>query len=102
MVVPESQSLHIEVAHGGTESVVVLPLDVAPGTTVKQAIERSGILARFPDLNPDRDAVGIFARRVSPQTRVSDGDRVEIYRPVQADPKEVRRRRASRQRRERG
>lgn len=99
MAAPDAQRLRIEVAHGGEEEVVVIPLEVDRGTTVKQAIEQSGILDRFPGLEPERNGTGIFGRRVSPDTPVGDGDRVEIYRPLKADPKEVRRRRASRQRR---
>lgn len=100
MAAPDARQLRIEVAHGGEEEVVVIPLKVEKGTTVKQAIQQSGILERFPGLEPERDGTGIFGRRVSLDTFVGDGDRVEIYRPLKADPKEVRRRRASRQRRE--
>jgi hypothetical protein len=99
MAAPEHRPLHIEVAHGGEEEVAVLPLQVQPGTTVAGAVAQSGILQRFPYLDLNRNAVGIFGRKVSPDTVVADGDRVEIYRPVKADAKEVRRRRASRQRR---
>ncbi|MEX2524198.1 MAG: RnfH family protein [Gammaproteobacteria bacterium] len=94
------EKLRIEVAHGGEQDVVVIRLDVEKGTTVNQAIEQSGILARFPGLEPEQNGVGIFARRVTPDTLVSHGDRIEIYRPIRADAKEVRRRRASRQRRD--
>lgn len=92
--------LNIEVAHGGEQEVVVVPLQVPPGTTVEEAVRRSGILEHFPGLEPGPKRVGIFGRHASPDTVLGDGDRVEIYRPIKADPKEVRRRRASRQRRQ--
>lgn len=98
MAATEPQRLRIEVAHGGEEEVVVLPLEVAPGTTVARAVEQSGILERFPSIDSRDYKAGIFGRHVSPETLVSDGDRVEIYRPLKADPKDVRRRRATRQR----
>jgi len=97
MAATDTRRLRIEVAHGGVEEVVVVPLEVDKGTTVKQAIEQSRILECFPGLRPKENGIGIFGRLVSPDTLVSDGDRVEIYRPLKADPKKVRRRRAARQ-----
>jgi uncharacterized protein len=67
---------------------------VEEGTTALQAIERSGILEHFPQANPRGDGVGVFGKLVTPDTRLRDGDRVEIYRPLIADPKEARRERA--------
>jgi uncharacterized protein len=61
------------------------------GASVRDAIAASGIGERRP---VDLEAVGIFGRRVAPDTRLADGDRVEIYRPLLLDPKEQRRRRA--------
>lgn len=101
MAATETRRLRIEVAHGGEEEVTVLPLEVERGTTVAAAVRESGILDRFPAIDPHDYQAGIFGRHVSPETLVADGDRVEIYRPIKADPKEVRRRRASRQQRAR-
>ncbi len=68
-------------------------LDLSPGSTVLDAIEASGLLSRLPQIELGR--AGIWGRPVSPETRLRDQDRVEIYRPLIADPKEVRRKRAA-------
>lgn len=93
---PTDTPLRIEVAYAEPERQVVVALEVEPGCTVGQAIERSGLQLEFPNLVVDPRAVGIFSRKVSLEQLVEDGDRVEIYRPLIADPKESRRRRATR------
>ena len=75
-----------------TEIVMQLP----ECTTVADALERSGLAALHPEADIDRCPVGIFGKAVDRQTIVADGDRVEVYRPLVADPKEQRRRRAKR------
>jgi putative ubiquitin-RnfH superfamily antitoxin RatB of RatAB toxin-antitoxin module len=67
---------------------------LAQGATVLEAIAASGITEEFPELKQKIGAVGVFANRVTLDHVVEDGDRVEIYRPLQADPREARRRRA--------
>ncbi len=71
------------------------PLEVAPGTTIGQAIEASGVLAAFPDINLVTQPVGIFARKKTLDTALRERDRIEIYRPLVADPKDSRRKRAA-------
>jgi hypothetical protein len=71
-------------------------LRLPAGATVGEAIRRSGLLARFPEIDLGRDRVGIYSRWVGLDTVLREGDRVEVYRPLAADPKEVRRRRARR------
>jgi putative ubiquitin-RnfH superfamily antitoxin RatB of RatAB toxin-antitoxin module len=93
--------LRVWVAYGTRERQCVLEVGVAPGTTIEQAIRASGILERYPQIDLATQAVGIFGERAALSERVRDGDRVEIYRPLVADPKEARRRRASRGRRSR-
>ena len=98
MATPDSRSLSIEVAHAvSPEEVIVIPLQVRPGTTVAEAVRLSGILQRCPGIDLNVNRVGIFGRPAAAETPVADGDRIEIYRPLRADPKEARRRRASRQ-----
>ena len=87
----------IEVAHARPEKQVLKSLQVPVGTTVQQAIELSGIRNVFPDLKVDPDRLGIFSNRVAPDQPLVNGDRVEIYRPLIADPKESRRKRALKQ-----
>ena len=87
--------LDIEIAYANTHEHVVLPLQVAVGTTVLQAITTSKILTRFPEINLAQQAVGIFSNKVNLDTLLKAGDRIEIYRPLQCDPKQRRRRKAS-------
>lgn len=86
--------LRVEVACALPERQALIALEVEEGTTALQAIERSGILQQFPLVNPRRDGMGVFGRQVAPDTPLRDGDRVEIYRPLIADPKATRRERA--------
>jgi putative ubiquitin-RnfH superfamily antitoxin RatB of RatAB toxin-antitoxin module len=83
--------LHVEVAYALPGAQVLLALDVPAGTTVQGAIERSGILGRFPGLQVKAGQIGIFGRPAKLDARVRDGDRVEIYRPLIADPRDARR-----------
>lgn len=73
---------------------MLLSLTVMPGTTVAEAIDQSGMREHFADLTVDKGLVGIFSRKAGLDTIVKAGDRIEIYRPLIADPKEVRRERA--------
>jgi len=86
--------LRIEVACALPEEQVLISLEVGEGTTVLQAIERSGILARFPDVELGHGRVGVFGVIVPLETLLRDGDRVEIYRPLVSDPKDARRKKA--------
>ncbi|MFT4045323.1 MAG: RnfH family protein [Solimonas sp.] len=73
-------------------------LAVSEGTTVAEAVAASGLLAEFPEIDPARAALGVFGRVVDATRPVCDGERVEIYRPLQVDPKAARRERARRSR----
>jgi putative ubiquitin-RnfH superfamily antitoxin RatB of RatAB toxin-antitoxin module len=88
------KQLQVEVAYALPERQALIALEVEEGTTALTAIERSGILQQFPQANPRRDGMGVFGKQVAPDTPLRDGDRVEIYRPLVADPKEARRKRA--------
>jgi putative ubiquitin-RnfH superfamily antitoxin RatB of RatAB toxin-antitoxin module len=91
---PPGETFRVEVVYATRERQVLVPLEVAPGCTVAEAIERSGLDREFPGMTVDPQAVGIFGRKVPPDQLLAPGDRVEIYRPLIADPKEARRRRA--------
>jgi len=69
------------------------------GATVRMAIKASGVLQAFPEIDLARNRVGVYARLVTLDTPLRDGDRVEIYRPLRVDPKEARRMRAEARRR---
>ena len=86
--------LRVEVVYALPDRQVLLALEVKDGTTVQDVIMQSGITRSFPDLDAVNSPVGIFGKRVTRQTLVKDGDRIEIYRPLIADPKSMRRARA--------
>ena len=90
----ETETIRVEVAHARPEKQALLTVDVPRGTSLNEAIELSGIRAEFPDLVVDPARVGIFGIKAKPEDELRDGDRVEIYRPLIADPKEARRKRA--------
>lgn len=98
MADPEGKSLHIEIAYAQEQNVHVIPVEVADGTTIEQAIKHSGLLDICPEIDLFKNKVGIFSRIRELDSLVRDGDRVEIYRPLVADPKEARRQRAEQQR----
>ena len=90
----ESKKINIEVAYALPEQQVILPLQVNVGTTIVQAIELSGVLEQFTEIDMAQSKIGIFGKAEKPETELRDKDRVEIYRPLIADPKESRRKRA--------
>lgn len=87
--------IHVEIAYALPDTQLILPLGVAPETTAEQAIIASGILQKFPDIDLSKNKIGIFGKLVKLDTVLREKDRVEIYRPLIADPKEVRRQRAA-------
>jgi uncharacterized protein len=89
------QHLWVEVAYATPQCQTLIRVSVLPGATVADAIHAAGLATRHPELDLDRLDVGIHAQRCGLDELLSDGDRVEIYRPLQLDPKERRRRRAS-------
>ena len=89
--------IEIEVVYAGIDRQVLLSVSVASDSTVRDALQASGIGQHFPELDLAHCSVGIFGKVLSDaETRVlMAGDRIEIYRPLLADPKEVRRLRAA-------
>mgnify|MGYP002725462487 CR=1 FL=1 len=87
--------MNIEVAYALENKQTLLSLDVGEGTTLKQAIEISGILDKYPQIDLDKDKTGIFGKLAKLDAVLRDKDRVEIYRPLIADPKKVRKQRAA-------
>ena len=89
------ETINVEVAYAEPEKQLILPVNVDAGTTVGGAIVQSGIMMQFPNLDVENSKVGIFGKVTNMTTVLQEGDRVEIYRPLIADPKEVRRKRAA-------
>jgi len=90
-----SQEITVEVAYALPAQQVILPVTVASGATAKAAIEASGMLIKFPEINLEKNKIGIFGKLCKLDTPLRHRDRVEIYRPLIADPKEIRRQRAA-------
>ena len=91
-----TESLQVYVSYATAQREFLHPMRVPPGTTIGQAIETSGVLAEFPDINLVTQPVGIYAKKKTLDTLLRDRDRIEIYRPLIADPKDSRRKRAAR------
>lgn len=87
-------NLNVEVVYALPAQQTLLRARLAEGATVEDAIRASGVLDAFPEIDLARNKVGIFSKLVKLDEPVRDRDRVEIYRPLIADPKEVRRKRA--------
>jgi putative ubiquitin-RnfH superfamily antitoxin RatB of RatAB toxin-antitoxin module len=88
------QQISIEVAYAMPDKQALLEVVIEQGTSVEQAILASGIIKRFPQIDLSKDKVGIWNRTCKLSDFPKNGDRIEVYRPLIADPKEVRRRRA--------
>ena len=89
-----AEKIEVEVAYAKPERQLILRVEGPTGLTVAQAIARSGIAEQFPDIDIASAKVGIFSKPVAMDAPLRTGDRVEIYRPLIADPKEARKKRA--------
>ncbi|NDV91662.1 RnfH family protein [Alteromonas sp. 345S023] len=86
--------INCEVAYALPTQQALIELAIKPGASVEDVINTSGILQQFPDIDLANSKVGIWSRVVKLRDTVKEGDRIEIYRPLIADPKEIRKRRA--------
>lgn len=84
----------VEVAFALPTKQTILTISVAADATVEQIIALSGILQQYPEIDLSQQKVGVWSRTVKLTDTVKEGDRIEIYRPLIADPKDLRRRRA--------
>jgi putative ubiquitin-RnfH superfamily antitoxin RatB of RatAB toxin-antitoxin module len=89
-----NDKIDIEVVYALPAKQTLLKQQVAAGTTVLEAVRTSGILEKHPEIDIATTKLGIFGKLVKPDTVLREKDRIEIYRPLIADPKEVRRKRA--------
>ncbi len=90
-----SKQFEVEVAYARPERQLIIKLMIDEGCTAEMAVRQSGMLQEFPEIDLTQNKLGIFSRAVKPDTVLRAHDRIEIYRPLQADPKEVRRQRAT-------
>lgn len=86
-----AERISIEVAAGLPRRQVLIPLEVPRGTTLAEAVALADLSSVLPELEIDHQRLGVFGKLRPPDTVLQDGDRAEVYRPLAADPKEVRR-----------
>jgi putative ubiquitin-RnfH superfamily antitoxin RatB of RatAB toxin-antitoxin module len=89
-----ADALHVQVCYATPMCEVLRALTVAPGTTIEQAITLSGLLNAFPEIDLATMPVGLYGKKKPLDTMLREHDRIEIYRPLVADPKTTRRKRA--------
>ncbi|KAF0162561.1 MAG: hypothetical protein FD157_3870 [Rhodocyclaceae bacterium] len=90
-----AETIDVEVVYATPERQEVIGLSLPEGSTAGQAIEASGLLAKHSEIDLAKNKLGIYAKLAKADTALRDRDRVEIYRPLIADPKEVRKQRAA-------
>lgn len=91
----DSSEIIVEVAYALPAEQLIIPIKLTTGVTAKEAILNSGILEKFPEIDLNTNQIGIFGKLTKMDTQLRHLDRVEIYRPLIADPKEVRKQRAA-------
>lgn len=89
-----NKSISVEVCYAQTHQQEIASLTLPPQTKVLQAIQQSGILDKFPDIDLSKNSIGIFGKIIELDQVLRDRDRIEIYRPLHEDPMQARRRRA--------
>jgi len=90
--------ISVEVIYAKPHEQKILSLQVEEGATLEKVIEMSGILQLYPEIDLTQQKIGVFSRLKKLSDLVQAGDRIEIYRPLLIDPKEARRKRASKKR----
>ena len=89
------EDIMVEVAYAMPEEQIIISIKVPTKYNVKQAIGKSGIQKKFPSIDLSKNKVGIFGKKTTLDHLLKDKDRIEIYRPLTLDPKEMRRKRAA-------
>lgn len=87
--------IRVEIVYALPRTQTLLTIEAPEGITAAEAVRQSGILEKHPEINLAQAKLGVYGKHVKPETPLRDRDRVEIYRPLIADPKEVRRQRAA-------
>ncbi|SMB90236.1 hypothetical protein SAMN05660772_01494 [Pasteurella testudinis DSM 23072] len=95
-----AEKINIQIAYALPNSYFLQSYQVEAGTIIQNAILQSGILQQYSEIDLRTNTVGIFSRLAKLTDVLQDGDRIEIYRPLLADPKEIRRKRAEQQKQE--
>jgi putative ubiquitin-RnfH superfamily antitoxin RatB of RatAB toxin-antitoxin module len=89
-----AETLHVEVVYALPQRQELVKLTLPVGSTLQQAVEVSGLPQRYPEIDLAKLKLGVYGKLSKPDALLRERDRVEIYRPLIADPKEVRKKRA--------
>ncbi len=92
-----AERLRVQVCYTRPDSVFLRELDLPAGSTLQQAVLASGLLEQFPEIDLAAAKLGVHGKLRTLDAALREGDRIEVYRPLQADPKDARRRRAVKQ-----
>ncbi len=87
--------INVEVVYALAEKQSLLSFEITEGLTAIEAVQHSGIIDIYPEIDLENIQLGIFSKSCTNEQILNEGDRVEIYRPLIADPREVRKRRAA-------
>lgn len=90
-----AEKIHIEICYAMAHKQEVVSLKMDAGANVQQAVESSGLLGKYPEIDLKKNKFGIWNKLSKLDAVLRDHDRIEIYRPLIADPKEVRKQRAA-------
>jgi len=90
-----AETITVEVCYALPDQQALVSVKLPAGATLMQALEASGLLDKHPEIDVKKNKFGVYAKLSKPDTVLRDRDRVEIYRPLIADPKEVRKQRAA-------
>ncbi len=90
-----AELIEVEVSYALPDTQMIVPVKVHADATIEEAIQHSGILETFPEIDLKKNKVGVFGKLAKLGATLRPGDRIEIYRPLIADPKEIRRQRAA-------
>ncbi len=96
----KTSALAVEIVYALKDHAYIQSVQLEPGSTIEEAIKQTDVLQQYPEIDLTLNRVGIYAELRSLQDLVADGDRIEIYRPLLADPKDARRLRADKAKKE--
>lgn len=95
MTANDPATIRVEVVYARSERQELVTVNLRDGATLKDALDASGLLQKYPEIDLAKNKFGIYAKLSKPDALLRDRDRVEIYRPLIADPKEMRKQRAA-------
>ncbi len=93
----DSNSIAVVVCYATAKQQEIIPLELPPQTNILQAIQQSGVLDQYTEIDLAKNTIGVFGKLVNLDQVLQDKDRIEIYRPLRINPMDARRSRAARE-----